>query len=157
MTVLVIKSSEWMRGTGETSGKLLDSKTNTRCCVGIRAKQLGIPDKDIFNVPWPGQSEVPFSKVLKADQEGRTLTEEEALLLHYYDEWREGKNAAEINDARTWGELKGLVNGFKVKEQVTTIQGIHEDSDPISDEDRIELLRPIFEDKGIQLDWRPNE
>lgn len=157
LTTLVIKSSEWMRGTGETNGRLLDSKTKTRCCVGIRAKSLGIADEDILDVPWPTKTDKAFAEVMRKDRRGSELSDYEETLLWYLDEWEISKHAAEINDAKTWRELKGMMYAVGAKDEIRTAQGTHHDDDPISDDDRIALLRPVFKDKGIQIDWRPDE
>lgn len=53
VTAFVIKRSEWLRGEGTIPSRLLRIKDNKRCCVGIYARALGVPDAQLRDVGWP--------------------------------------------------------------------------------------------------------
>ena len=53
VTAFVIKRSEWLRGEGVERSYLLRGSDGKRCCVGIYARALGIPDSAIRGFSWP--------------------------------------------------------------------------------------------------------
>ncbi len=61
---LVLKNSEWMRGTG--AGELYSPKTNKLCCLGIFGRDFAnIPCSKLENIPWPSHlTEVEYKKYI---------------------------------------------------------------------------------------------
>lgn len=47
-TVIKVDPEVWLRGTG--AGVLLEVHTGQRCCIGIAASQLGVPDDLLLGV-----------------------------------------------------------------------------------------------------------
>ena len=52
---MVIDRTEWLRGEGTVKSFLLRESDGKRCCVGIYARALGVPDTQTLNCPWPRQ------------------------------------------------------------------------------------------------------
>ena len=80
---LIIDRREWLRGEGPGPSKLLRGSDGKRCCVGIFARALGVPDEKILDCTWPGQMRISMSKpVWQAD-------EAPWLLVHVNDDTAE--------------------------------------------------------------------
>lgn len=81
VTSFVIKRSEWLRGEGATESRLLRSTDGKRCCVGIYARALGVPDEAVCEGLWPLNAN--FNPERKTDCRWRIQAESEASwLLH---------------------------------------------------------------------------
>ena len=52
---LTIDRLEWLRGEGPLRSKLLRDSDGKRCCVGIYAQALGVPDEKILDCAWPNR------------------------------------------------------------------------------------------------------
>ena len=48
-----ISRKEWLRGEGAQNSFLLRESDGKRCCVGIYAKALGVPDDKLCGCIWP--------------------------------------------------------------------------------------------------------
>lgn len=122
MKRMVIKGSEWHRGSGD-AGKLLDPDSGRRCCIGIHAKMCEVPDSILAHETVPSgvcqrRSTVP-------------------------DGWRE---------PWTEGSPGGVCTNTPV---AVKAMGINDDSS-LSDDERIEWLRPLFRELGVIIVWRPD-
>ena len=65
---LIIDRNEWLRGEGGIKSFLLRESDGKRCCVGIYARALGVPDNQILNCPWPRQGSSSVESVWRADE-----------------------------------------------------------------------------------------
>ena len=72
---LIIDRREWLRGEGPRSSKLLRSSDSKRCCVGIYARALGVPDKNILDYVWPNRRYDMDEPVWRADEAPWLLAE----------------------------------------------------------------------------------
>lgn len=140
MKVVKIKSSEWIRGSqGETSS-LYNSSTNRMCCLGIcLIRTHGVPAEQIKDIATPGEAWA--KRVEMPDQYRKAWITLDNINTH------SARDAMSINDAIQRADLAGrLQKDWSVF-----------DENPITDEDRIAMLRPIFREAGYIIHWYPNE
>lgn len=148
MKTLVIKSSEWLRAIGMNeegkvifSGKALCSGLlidKHYCCLGLDARRCGFSDEILNEHSTPNDlTEIRTynSEIDDYIVEGVKL---EGSQKEYSERWVVGRGSA-TSSSPTGAAM--LIN----------------DDSTTTDEEKIALLRPIFLDKGIEIDWRPNE
>lgn len=131
MRKLPIKSSEWLRGNKPSY--LCRESDGLKCCMGIDAVDRGISVGLIIGkaLPWTIRDK------------GKT----NPTIQQYVEDWEEGYEVTIINDSTFWWQLysAGIDQGFGKEDQAV-----------ITDEERIELLRPYFAKRGIELEFLPN-
>lgn len=141
---LVIKSSEWGR-SAYVHGSELDSiagllcnKTNGKmCCLGILARDCGIPVAKLYGIGMPEDI---------VDQE-----DPDAL---GFPDWvfRTVCDTEEDDDGNEYEGEERMVNS-PLAEQLAEIN----DSTNTTDEQKIGLITMLLQNIGWTVDWRPNE
>jgi hypothetical protein len=144
--VMIIRSSEWMRAEYRAPGTEWDyrevpysarllSEDGKMCCLGIRAKMVGLGNAHICGMGTPLDT---------YDMKPSPVTE---ALNKYWQEWL---HEGEVDDEEF---LRMEMSHNKRAKEAMTIN----DATGTIDDQKIELLRPIFAEIGVTLDWRPNE
>lgn len=157
MNVLIIRSSEWLRanremfpviypemhGEGHQRGyggslfKAAKEASNVldrdcMCCLGIHARQCGVPTEHLQHRVWPASIESDWLAKVQECYPWAVEQERDPMAIPmpgpYFVSADGAVDAAHINDS------------FET-----------------SDEKKIELLRPLFAEKGWEIDFRPNE
>lgn len=128
MRTLIIRASEWARG-GKLTMNHLFNPNNTFCCLGLDLRERGMQPMLFYNIQGPAS--------LCESRPGTLIPQD------YVTDW-----VIERDD--------DLYLSPRPSRDATEAMAINDDL-YLTDEQRIEKLRPIFLSKGIEIDWRPNE
>jgi len=131
---LILKDSEWWRGNKDYSrmvvfdGTGLGAPVQGYCCLGVLAKQLGAsPESLCYQEELEAGEKIPRSYP----------TSRHAVPEDYPEEL--------IYDTNEDGHDLDV-----------SIGNINDDPD-MTDEERVERLRPLFRQAGVEIEYRPNE
>lgn len=165
MKKLEIRSSEWYRGK-QYSGLVVGfphKNTLQMCCLGICAVRThGLPADDLRKFKTPSDIADDYDMAEKLNENPSLKEYLEAWAFYHdpiehwdMDGWSntdDTKLAMHINDAINYGELRSLAT----QPLPDWVDDRHYTA-PVTDDDRIALLRPIFERAGYEIVWLPEE
>jgi len=129
MRTLIIKGSEWSRGNGLSRGRLKDD--TGFCCLGLDAIDRQIPVELLEGTGSPWSLYNHLGEINSPKLRVR--------YKDYFEDWLEME--------KDFNELKEVTNDLMLVN----------DEFYSTDEQRIDLMRPLFESVGIEIDWRPEE
>jgi hypothetical protein len=143
MEKLILKDSTWLRGRYshhnpaededdmELSSCLFRGSDGRMCCLGADAVRSGFTRRKIQGMPTP-------AAFLRLFEPGQLQGDQAA----YADRWTKESEYGIVRDYNSAG--------------AGTLMDINDDI-KITDEERVERMRPIFAEYGIELVFLPNE
>lgn len=148
MRTLVIKNSEWLRG--ETSlNSFLVRYDGKKCCIGIDAIARGISAeflrKNMVKSPFV------FNEINGTIyQNGQEVKEpiDVPVFCKLIDDYNTDIDDSEQPNTDTYVFEQPKIGGLLMEIN---------DNSSTSDEFKIEAMRPLFSQLGIEIDWGPNE
>ena len=150
---LTIRGSEWRRGGDRVSrirefGKtrLLYGDTGKRCCLGILARQRGVPDAAMLYIGTPSRcrTDLPGGEVVNAPAR--------KFIRWFEEEMRSQAMPIGGGDIFTKNDHDASYDEMTIREHDKMLF----DYIPEEDQDIIDSLRPIFRDMGYTIVWRPD-
>lgn len=151
LKVFVLKESEWLNPNTvpDRISSMWDAHAGRGCCLGLCALSESVPVEYLENRGTPSAVVSAFPMERRAG----------ALPQHYRDAWltRNGDStywstrghtdrAMEVNDARDWENMP-----HALRESVGRYEG------PVTLEERVAALRPIFREAGYILRFIPSK
>ncbi len=137
---LYIKASEWSRAPNDGSAlyfplEVVDNEEDAKlvgyCCLGLHGRACGISDDDMTGEGMP-------KGVLSASKWGKLSVSDQ--LFGYRNAWVEQDENARWTRDSFLATRCACIN----------------DSDATTDQEKIDLLRPIFAKIGVTIYWLPN-
>lgn len=143
MPDLILRSSEWLRGTGGGHSALCLGDRS--CCLGIHGAAMGVGRPEMQGVTTPhnlrgDKCNAQFRELWVGEEDGIERSLARADLATIFNDTPIGEDPK----TREWD----IAEALRLSIPLTPI---------LSDEDRVARLRPIFAEVGWNLVWRPEE